>query len=616
MKAAAAILTIGLAAAAAPRSRPFLQDTPLSHFPELAQVVRLRDAAAAGQADAQLAAAVDSLLRTTRSAQVLGALPYVRREQVELAAAKLLARAKEDRASYPDVSRALEALVRRNRRLWIPSDDTSAFLKGAALRELPGMHADDDATSELGMAGLNAAGIVDAEIVQRVLGDEAWSVRRVAALALAAAGGNIAAATRTDLIRDALRDSSWQVRFEAVRAWARHATAAHGCGPLVGALSDESLHVALAALDALGERCLADGAVTDRIVSEARTPPTIGLWHREARAIVALAKRDAGRAALSLPIFVSHQVWQVRMYAARAAAVMKDVYSLERLAYDAHDNVRETALPALRLARGSESDAAVIAALGRRDYQLLRTAALVLKDAQADKYLLAALADALARVTAEKKETSRDTRMALLERVRALAGRAEAGVFEQLLRDFDPVVAAAAADAYAALTGRKAAADPQRLARRDGLTTGDPPGPSMARVQLDTGRYFEMTFDTTTAPLAYLRFRRLISARYYDGLTFHRVVPNFVVQGGSPGANEYAGDALFMPDELGRPHVRGTVGISTRGRDTGDAQLFVNLVDNPRLDLEYTVFASVKPEHMEVVDQIQEGATIRSIRLR
>ena len=82
-----------------------------------------------------------------------------------------------------------------------------------------------------------------------------------------------------------------------------------------------------------------------------------------------------------------------------------------------------------------------------------------------------------------------------------------------------------------------------------------------------------------------------MKAGYYNGLTFHRVVPNFVIQGGSPGANEYAGDGLYMRDEIGTAsHVRGTVGFSTRGRDTGDAQFFINLVDNPRLDFEYTVF--------------------------
>ena len=614
MKLAAVLLAVALAAAAAGPQLPPLH--PASRDPEIAQLVNLRDRASAQPADGQLGESVDALLRTTASPAVLGALPYISRDQVELAEAKLLARVKDGPVTYRDVSRALEALVRRNRRLWPPTGEALTFLKRAAVRELQGMHPRDDATPELGMAGLLAAGAADAEIIARVLDDRAWSVRRIAALALIAAGTSIEPAARTDLVRHALKDRAWQVRFEAVRAWARREAATGGCDPLMDALSDESQHVVLAALDALGERCLQDTDITDRLVSEARTPPTIGPWQRETHAMAALAKRDPERAALSLPVFASHQVWQVRMYAARAAAAMKDVYSLERLAYDTHDNVREAAVPALRLLQGSDSDAACLAALGRRDYQLLRTAAMALKDAEGDRYLVAALAGALARVTAEKKETSRDTRLALIERLRPMAGRADAGIFERLLRDFDPIVAAAAADAYSAVTGRAAAADPQRLPRTEQLTGLEPAGPPIARVQLDTGRHFDIVFDKRAAPLAYMRLRRLIEQHYYDGLTFHRVVPNFVIQGGSPGANEYAGDDLFMVDELGPPHVRGTVGVSTRGRDTGDAQFFVNLVDNPRLDFEYTVFAKVPAEQMRVVDEIQEGATIRWIRFR
>jgi cyclophilin family peptidyl-prolyl cis-trans isomerase len=132
-------------------------------------------------------------------------------------------------------------------------------------------------------------------------------------------------------------------------------------------------------------------------------------------------------------------------------------------------------------------------------------------------------------------------------------------------------------------------------------------------VHLDNGRQFHVVFNRDLAPLAYARFVRLARAHYYDGLTFHRVEPNFVIQGGSPGANEYVGDGPFMPDELGGTHARGTIGISTRGRDTGDAQIFVNLVDNPRLDYEYTVFARVAAAHLEVIDAIQEGTRIMRI---
>ena len=61
-----------------------------------------------------------------------------------------------------------------------------------------------------------------------------------------------------------------------------------------------------------------------------------------------------------------------------------------------------------------------------------------------------------------------------------------------------------------------------------------------------------------------------------------------------------------------RSHVRGTVGISTRGRDTGDGQIFVNLVDNPRLDHEYTIIARVV-EGMDVVDGVLEGAVMEEV---
>jgi cyclophilin family peptidyl-prolyl cis-trans isomerase len=102
---------------------------------------------------------------------------------------------------------------------------------------------------------------------------------------------------------------------------------------------------------------------------------------------------------------------------------------------------------------------------------------------------------------------------------------------------------------------------------------------------------------------------------YYDRLTFHRVATNFVIQGGSPGANEYVGADRFMRDELGlRSHARGTLGISTRGRDTGDAQIFVNLIDNWRLDHDYTVFAEVV-RGMDVVDAVLEGDVIDRVEI-
>ena len=146
------------------------------------------------------------------------------------------------------------------------------------------------------------------------------------------------------------------------------------------------------------------------------------------------------------------------------------------------------------------------------------------------------------------------------------------------------------------------------------LARADATGPR-ARVTIRDVGTFDLALFTTQAPASVLRFARLAESGYFNGLTFHRVVPNFVIQGGSPGANEYIGDAAFMRDEVGAwPHVRGAVGISTRGHDTGDAQIFIDLVDNPRLDHDYTVFAQVL-NGIDVVDQILEGDVIDRIEI-
>jgi cyclophilin family peptidyl-prolyl cis-trans isomerase len=133
-------------------------------------------------------------------------------------------------------------------------------------------------------------------------------------------------------------------------------------------------------------------------------------------------------------------------------------------------------------------------------------------------------------------------------------------------------------------------------------------------VNMSPGRPFRMRMDPGSAPIAVEQFLKLATQdRYYNGLTIHRVVPNFVIQGGSPGANEYAGNKEYWRDEIAASNIRGTVGLSIRGRNTADAQFYVNLVDNPRLDGGYTVFAHVFPDDMDAVDRIQEGDVMRSI---
>jgi cyclophilin family peptidyl-prolyl cis-trans isomerase len=279
-------------------------------------------------------------------------------------------------------------------------------------------------------------------------------------------------------------------------------------------------------------------------------------------------------------------------------------------------------LASLRRRIGSDSDDAFIAALNRRTrtvgrkvpvrpYDLIRTAAIQLKGGPSSTPLLDALVRALQRISEERCETSRDVRLALLERIGEFGSAAQEPALKPLLRDIDPLVAGAAAALLHRWTGRMPAIDPPK--RQPFLPDPGTDERIVVRVTLESGRSFWIRFRSDQAPLSTARFLALVRDRFYDSLTFHRVVPNFVIQGGSPGANEYCGDCPYWRDEVGLlMHRRGTIGVSTRGRDTGDAQIFINLVDSPRLDHQYTVFGYVC-HGMDEVDAIQEGDQMRSV---
>jgi cyclophilin family peptidyl-prolyl cis-trans isomerase len=303
-----------------------------------------------------------------------------------------------------------------------------------------------------------------------------------------------------------------------------------------------------------------------------------------------------------------------------AAAGVQDpvVQALMGLAHDPDANVAEAAVNALRDAVGATGDDVYLHALHRSDYQLVMAAVRALaRGAQSDVRTPAALLDALDRITRDRRETSRDPRLAILDALGTIP--AAAGEAERLrphLRDFDPAVAREAAALIERWTGQPVGLDARPLPRPPLPSPGDLDELARTRATIhvrDLGA-FDLRLAADEAPLNAFRFITLARAGYYDGLTVHRVVPNFVVQGGSPGANEYAGAGPFSRDEIGVSNLRGTVGVSTRGRDTGDAQFYVNLADNLRLDGTYTVFARVE-RGMDIVDGLVEGDVIDRVEI-
>ena len=430
----------------------------------------------------------------------------------------------------------------------------------------------------LAFVALNSVGDLDPDTIAAGLADPDAQVRRMAVIA------------SEEWIEG---DPSYIVRYEMLR---RSAT----CERALASLEDESEHVVLLAIDQLAEaECGTDDLIR---IADDRSD-----WRRSARAFEALSGADEDAARERIDRFANDERWEVRAAAARVARVVGDTESLTRLVADSNPRVVAAALDTAEHAAQ---------ALESSDYGLIMRATAILGQNPTPE-ALPALLGALGRITVDKAATSRDPRTRLLELIRENGSAAEASRLEPLLDDVDPEIAALAADILSEWS----------VERVEPLNTRYEPEPipeesffraldgATATVTMSGGGSFLLELIPDEAPVTAATFARLADEGYYDGLTFHRVEPNFVIQGGSPAADEYVGYGPFMRDELSLlSHDGGTVGISTRGRDTGDAQIFVNLVDNPRLDHNYTVFARVS-EGMEVVDRILAGDVIESVRM-
>jgi cyclophilin family peptidyl-prolyl cis-trans isomerase/HEAT repeat protein len=125
---------------------------------------------------------------------------------------------------------------------------------------------------------------------------------------------------------------------------------------------------------------------------------------------------------------------------------------------------------------------------------------------------------------------------------------------------------------------------------------------------------FELSFED--APLTSMNFMSLAKSGFYNGLVFHRVVPNFVIQGGDPRGDGWGGPGYYIRCEYSEtPFDKGTVGIATSGKDTGGSQFFITLSPQPHLNARYTAFGQVT-QGMEVAEQIMIGDTIKQVTIQ
>jgi len=174
-------------------------------------------------------------------------------------------------------------------------------------------------------------------------------------------------------------------------------------------------------------------------------------------------------------------------------------------------------------------------------------------------------------------------------------------------------------------TEKESTSMPTNPADRNNMYSAPP------EMQIDPGKTYVATIstakgdivvqlDASAAPLTVNNFVFLAEQGFYDGLTFHRVEPSFVIQGGDPTGTGGGGPGYTVPAEIQLPHVEGAIAMARRGdevnptRASSGSQFYITLAPTPFLDGGYTAFGQVI-EGMEVVQSIAIGDVIEKITI-
>ncbi|WP_114750733.1 peptidylprolyl isomerase [Pleomorphovibrio marinus] len=140
----------------------------------------------------------------------------------------------------------------------------------------------------------------------------------------------------------------------------------------------------------------------------------------------------------------------------------------------------------------------------------------------------------------------------------------------------------------------------------------------MTTGEIKTGKgIMKVSFYDDDAPGTVKNFIKLAKEGFYDGLSFHRVIPNFMIQGGCPKGNGTGGPGYHIDCELDgdlQHHEKGVLSMAHAGRNTGGSQFFIchNRDNTKHLDRNHTCFGKVT-EGLEVIDQIRAGDVIEKI---
>lgn len=404
----------------------------------------------------------------------------------------------------------------------------------------------------------------------------------------------------------------------AVRVQAMRALAAIGdrrsaavLTPLVVKAPSGALR--LEAVTALG--AVADPAAAEILVDylEAEGAPLRGA------AQAALAKADPDTFMTVLSGLDVDKDWIVRAALATALAGLgpeSAALRLDQLARDADPKVRAAALASLSTLKVPGTDTRLVGELAHAD-PVVRIAAArglaVLKPAGA--------ATALTRAyEASAADMTYVARAALLSALVAVDPAAAAPALRAALSDKEWALRVRAAtllrelDAASTAVAARPAPAPVEPALDDTAAMIAPVVSPHAYMQTSRGE-IQIELAVLDAPRTVANFVALVGRGFFDGLSWHRIVPDFVAQAGDPRGDGEGGPGYTIRDELNqRPYLRGAVGMALDWRDTGGSQFFITHSPQPHLDARYTVFGQVVAG-MDVVDRLEPWDRITSVRV-
>jgi len=447
-----------------------------------------------------------------------------------------------------------------------------------ALLSTPGRYTAAFAARGLGVAKAAAAAAPLRQIVERRDAHPAVVIQAIRALGLI--GGMDTAPALTRIVADADADAA--VRVEALSALGAVATS-DAVDLMLDLMSDDAPPIRAAAIRTL-----------------ARVDPDTFL--------VTLSGLDVDRE------------WTVRTAQAAALGSLpaaRGLPGLKALLKDRDPRVLPAVLAALVASKAPDAEAILTQHLKADDFAVRAAAAAGLAELRAAS-AAAALADAYRGAAGDSTYSARAAILAALNQIDPAAAQP---LVEDALRDRDWAVRVRMA-ALLRQRGRDSTVDAAIRPAPTGRPISDeewtglitPQFSPHAFVETDRGT-IEIELAILDAPLTVANFVALARRGFFDGLAIHRVVPDFVLQGGDPRGDGEGGPGYTLRDEINmRPYLRGTVGMALDWEDTGGSQFFITHSPQPHLDGRYTVFGHVV-DGMDVVDRLVQGDVIRRVRI-